>query len=100
MSQNQHPKLSPSQVDAALAALVMLPIDEDSKRVLRDILLASSNPDGERADVVIATLESERQTQIVSLIDQIGEQSSANIARGAAALQDLSEAEWERLVNG
>lgn len=99
MTQHQHKKLSPSQVEAALLSLQNLPIDDDSKRVLRDIVLASANPDSERPDVVIATMEPERQQQIVDLIDQIAEQSAANIARGKAALEAMSDAEWERLVN-
>lgn len=99
MTQHQHKKLSPSQVEAALLSLETLPIDEDSKRVLRDIVMASANPDSERPDVVITTLEPDRQEQIVSLMDELMRDGNGVMVRGADALNALSESEWGHLLN-
>lgn len=63
--------LSPNELAYALQQIDALNIDANSKRALKAILRAGSNPDAGKLETIIATLPKARQEQIYRIFDEI-----------------------------
>lgn len=63
--------LSRNDLIVALQEIDALPIDENSKRMLKDILKASADPDTGKLETIIKTLPKERQAQIYQIFEEI-----------------------------
>lgn len=63
--------LSPNELAYALQQIDALPIDANSKRALKAILRAGSNPDAGKLETIIKTLPKARQEQIYQIFDEI-----------------------------
>lgn len=68
--------------------------------MLQRMLLAASNPDAENPDVVVRTLPAEKQAAIAETVRGVRDTTRGVIQRGAAGLLAVSDAEWNRLVDG
>lgn len=94
------PALNPLELEAALARLGAAPgISKAGKRLIRQMLTAAANPNAEAPEVVIETLPVERRTDIKQTITEVGAVMRGVSQRGERALLQMSDAEWERLVN-
>lgn len=94
------PQLSPLELEAALARLEAAPdISPEGKRIVRQMLEAAANPNAERADVVIATLDDERRAGIEATMQAVSAVFNSVTARGRAALEAMSDDEWNALMD-
>jgi hypothetical protein len=93
------PSLSKLQLDSALERLKALPVDNVSKRAIEDTLRAASNPNAERIDVVIKSLEPERRKMIEKTAKGLRDLSAEVNARGKERLEAISDEQWQRLLD-
>lgn len=96
---NHLPSLSPLELEAAFAAIDALTIPAESKAQVKAMLSAAANPHSESPDVVLQTLEPERQMNAASAMQMLDATFMVASRRGAAGLLALDDAEWERLTN-
>lgn len=69
---NAHiPPLSPNDLEIALRRIDLLAIDPASKRQLKGMLRAASNPDTNKIETIIKTLPKQRQAEIWRIFDDI-----------------------------
>lgn len=96
---NDHiPALNPARLDLTLQALDALPISAAGKRAVAASLKAATNPQAEAPHVVIATLEKDRRERIHAAQKQYAAVFNAPAKRGKAALQNMSDSEWNAMV--
>lgn len=93
------PSLPDDKLKAVLDQVQGLPIDEASKRVLADSLRAASNPNNERIDVVMKTLEPIRRKMIEKTAKGLRSLNAETMARGKERLEAISDDEWQRLID-
>jgi N-acyl-L-homoserine lactone synthetase len=82
-----------------LQQLETLDVGKATRDVLGDILRSAANPDAERVDVVISTLSQERQENVGKTMRKIGQFGKSITKRGAAGLMDISDDEFQRLID-
>lgn len=87
------------QLDSALERLKGLPVDNASKQAIADTLRAASNPNAERIDVVIKTLEPERRKMIEKTAKGLRDLSADVNKRGQERLEAISDEQWQRLLD-
>lgn len=87
-------KLLSQQIDANKR------ISKSGKRAVKASLQAAQNDNAESPDVIIASLPKERRETVVQHTADYILFSQGITARGKAALQGLSNDEWNELVNG
>jgi hypothetical protein len=63
------------------------------------MLEAAANPDAESPENVIKTLPPERRGNVEATISALTRQRRGITNRGRVTLQQMSEDEWDRLVN-
>lgn len=93
------PQLQPNDLTVALDNLANLKIPTASKRVLGDILRAAANPNNERIDVIVKSLEPTRQKLVKKTARQVREVTRDVTSRGRAGLEEMSDEEWQKLVD-
>ena len=93
------PPLKPDRLEQSLKQLETLPISASEKAVLADILKAAANPQSEDIHVIIASLPAERRQLIEVTVKELGAITAGVMARGRKALEDMSEDEWQALVD-
>lgn len=93
------PGLDALSLEAALARLEALKISGAATRKLAAILKAASNPDNDKIEVIVQTLEPERKALVTETAKQVRATTREVTARGKAALNAMSQEEWEQLVN-
>ena len=93
------PALSPEKLELALQELETLKLTPAAKTQLGDMLKAAANPNSERADVVIKTMTPEEQANIAATITSLTGVQDSIVARGKQALMDMSDEEWQSLVD-
>lgn len=93
------PKLPKDNLTVALQNLETLKIPAASKRALGDILRAAANPNSEKIDVVVSSLEPARQKLVKKTARQVREITQDVTSRARKALEDMSDEEWQRLVD-
>lgn len=71
MPRSHIPPLSPNDLAIALQRIDRLAIDPASKRQLKSILKAASNPDTNKIETIIRTLPKARQEEIRRIFDEI-----------------------------
>ena len=94
------PRLNPSQLSVVFGEIDKLGINDAGKRQLKAMLQAAANPQNETPETVIPTLAPERQQQITTTQQAVGGLLNGVVARGAAKLAQIDDAEWERLTRG
>lgn len=99
MAHRKHiPALNPLELEAALARLAKSKLSPDGKAMIGRMLQAAANPNSEAPEVVIQTLEPERQTNIAQMQREIGGVMLGVLRRGGSGLNAISDAEWARLT--
>lgn len=99
-SKRKHvPKLDKLQLEAALARLKESGASPAAIRQVEETLKAAANPDSEKVDVIISTLDKSRQKMIAKTAKQVGAITDSVMRRGRAALEAMSDEEWEKLVD-
>lgn len=93
------PALNPARLDLTLQALNSLPISASGKRAVAASLKAATNPQAEAPHVVIASLDKERRGRIEAAMKGYAAILNAPNRRGRAALQAISETEWQAAVD-
>jgi len=91
--------LPPDKLASALEHLESLPLDRSAKNALRDILKAASNKGHSAPDVIVKSLPLERQKLINKTAREMKAITDDVMARGKQRLMDMSDDEWDRLVN-
>lgn len=74
-------------------------LDAATKRQVANVLNAAGNPDHGKADVIVKSLPKDRQKLINKTAKQVKAISDEIMARGKKALEDMSDEEWDALVN-
>lgn len=92
------PALSSERLEKAVAALGVTRMTKAGKMQVEQMLRAASNPNAERIDVVIASLEKARRGNVEGTHTALTSLTHARVLRGKNKLNALSEAEWARLV--
>lgn len=94
------PALSGARLKAAFDRLEQTALPPAAKQQLRAMLGAASNPDAERPDVVLRTLEPERQADAAETMRAVAGVFRGATSRGREALIGMSDDEWAELVEG
>lgn len=93
------PALSADKLELAVQQIQTLPISKGAKAQLTAMLQAAANPDAERPDVVLKTLEPERQANAQETMQRVGDFFDGVTMRGRAALLEISKEQWDALLN-
>ena len=91
--------LSADKLELVQQKIDALPISKGAKAQLKAMLKAAANPDNERVDVIIATMPKDEQANIAATAQAVTNISASIMTRGRNALNDMSEAEWNRLLD-
>lgn len=101
MAKRTHvPALNKDKLALALQHMDQTRIAPASKELLKNIIRAAANPKAESADAVILTMPTERRQNVTATQKTVSRHVSGVTSRGKAALDALSDSEWDRLVNG
>ncbi len=87
-------------MEAAIQRLQDSNASPKGKRTIEASLRAAANPNGEKIDVIIAALPEARREQVEAAARKLNKQGKQVTKRGKQALQDMSDAEWDALING
>ncbi len=90
--------MQPNDLTVALDNLANLKIPTASKRAIGDILRAAANPNAEKIDVVVSTLDQSRQKLVKKTARQVREVTQDVTRRGRAGLEAMSDDEWNALI--
>jgi hypothetical protein len=93
------PALPPERLELTLRRLQELKVDDLIKKQVGDILKAASNPDHGKIDVVVKSLPKKRREMIGKTAREVQKVTKSITARGMAALDEMSDEEWERLLD-
>jgi len=74
-------------------------VDDLVKRQVGDVLKAASNPHAESPKVIVSTLPKDRRDIVIKTAKGVKSISNEVMARGKQRLLELSDEEWDRLVN-
>lgn len=92
------PQLPKDSLALALQKLESVPITASAKRALGDILRAAANPNAEKIDVVVGSLDEPRKKLVTKTAKAVREVTQDVTARGRVGLEALSDAEWNALI--
>lgn len=93
------PSLPPNDLVVALQNLEALKIPKASKVALADILKAAANPHAEDITVIVNALDPARKKMVKKTAKDVSAITKDIMARGRAALEAMSDEEWDRLVD-
>jgi hypothetical protein len=62
------------------------------------MITAAANPNAERPDVVVSSLDEPRRTNCEQTIRQVARVQHGVLSRGKQGLRDISDEDWDRLV--
>jgi hypothetical protein len=79
--------------------LYALPISKPAQRAIEDTLRTASNPDHGKVDVIVKSLPEDRQKLIGKTARAMKSIGDDALARGKAKLLDMSQDEWDAIVN-
>jgi hypothetical protein len=82
----------------ALGELQRSKLSKAGKRQLEAMLRAAANPDAEKPENVIKTLEPERRRDIEATMSVLATHRKSITQRGMDALNDMSDDEWDSMV--
>ena len=80
---------------SALNAVGRLPVNKRARRYLERLLVEASTPDRHNP----ARLEPSHRENVKTGIERLTEHTLSVVERGSAALLNMSEEEWQRLVD-
>ncbi len=83
----------------ALDKLQNLAVDDLIKQQVGDVLKAAANADHSKPDVIVRSLPEDRQKLIHKTARQMKTITDDVMTRGKQRLLDMSDDEWERIVN-
>jgi hypothetical protein len=92
------PALSPEEIQVAMQKLQATRIPPAAKKQLAAMIQAAANPNSETPEAVIKTLPEKRRAQIKELTTDINQHTAGVLQRAGDALEAMSDAEWDRLV--
>jgi hypothetical protein len=93
------PRLSPEKLQLAIQEVQASRLSAAAKQTVIAMLQAAANPDSQRIDVVLRTLQPDRRRTIERTASKVNEATNKTLARARAALLELSDDEWQRLVD-
>lgn len=93
------PGLRADTLKVKLSELRALDVHERVKQDVADILNAAANPDHGKPSVIVKSLPKERQALIQKTAKAVKAISDDVMARGKQRLLEMSEQEWDALVN-
>jgi hypothetical protein len=93
------PPLPPDSLTVALQKLEASNISKAGKEHLAAILRTAANGDSENVEVIIATFDDERKRNVNETRQVMAQFTGGIVRRGKLALDNLSDAEWDRLVD-
>lgn len=93
------PALDPAKLTLALQQLEALKVSKAAKQQIADMLQAAANPDSEHPTVVMATLPGERKHNVQQTAQALKQVTSSVTRRGKQALIEMSDEEWQKLVD-
>ena len=93
------PKLSDAGLKAALSGLDSLKVSEATRRVIRDMLTAAASEEALTPDAVLAGMKDERRDSVAGIAKAVAKHGRGVTKRAKAGLLDLSESEWQALVD-
>jgi len=79
--------------------LQQLNVSDSAKTALATILNAAVTPEGEGLDYALRNLPQERREIVEETAKSVGSVTRAIGRRGRAALAEVSDEEWQRLVD-
>ncbi len=89
----------PLELKEALERLNDLPVSSAEKDALADILKTAANPNAERLDVIIAGLPDDRRKLVEDTAKAVGAITNDVVTRGSKALMEMSDEEWQALID-
>jgi DNA-binding transcriptional regulator/RsmH inhibitor MraZ len=92
------PALGAEHLAFVLETLHALPVEPAIQRQIEAMMVAAANPNAERPDVVVASLDEARRTNCEQTIRQVAGIQRGVLSRGKQGLRDISDEEWDRLV--
>lgn len=92
------PALSGEQLEKALAALGVVKMSKDGRAQLANMIKAASNPNAERIDVVIASLDEARKGNVQATVNALNLHTHSLLGRGRTRLAAMSDEAFDRLV--
>ena len=93
------PSLPDAQRRAIIEQINSAPLHPDAKRQLIAMLEAAANPNAEAPEVVIQSLEAERRDNILETVNVLNRFTGSMAARGKARLLDMSDEDFDALVD-
>lgn len=95
MARKRIPALPAARLKLVLQRLDALPIPDAAKQAARASLIAASNPDAERIDVVMRTLERQHRANITATAQSVAQVFSTPLSRARAAALALPPETWQ-----
>lgn len=92
------PALKSDQLMQAIQKLQEVKLPPAAKQQLERMLLAAANPQNETVEVIIQTLPAHRRKRIQATAEGLHKNMQAVTSRAKRSLMDMSDTEWERLV--
>ena len=93
------PALNAARLQVTLDALNALAISDAAKQALAASITAAANPQAERPDVVIRTLDEDRRQRITDAQADYARVLRGPVQRGRAALEAMSDEEWTAMLD-
>lgn len=95
---NRIPKLTEAGLGAALSSVDTLNVSQQTKALLRDMLNAAASDTPITPDSVLSGMETERRESVAQIAKMIAKQRRGVVRRARRNLLDMSEGEWQSLV--
>lgn len=93
------PALDKDKLEIALQTLDKINLSPAGKKMIAESIKAAANPGSENIDTVLLTLTPERQEVIKAAAGEITKHQSRITRRAAKGLSEISDSEWDALVN-
>lgn len=94
-----HLRLLPENLQRALQTLANTSLDPKTKRAVGDVLATAANADHGKPAVIVKSLPADRQKLIVKTAKRMQTVTDDVMTRGKAKLLDISDDEWDAIVN-
>jgi len=93
------PALNPARLIVTLQQINAMDLPTEAKQAVAASLQEATNPDAEKTEVVIATLDQDEQDAINAAQADYRKTMGRMAARGRAALEAMSDEEWQKAVD-
>lgn len=91
-------RVTKRELERLLPELDASPLPTEVKSVLRELLIRANNPNSDRVDVVVASLEEKRQRAVKDVRNDVAARTRSVLSRAREGLLAMSDQEWNELV--